>query len=315
MLFKTRTGNRQSLSVAFWKHHPVADQHSDTLVAATLAFHHATQGDIVKLTPAGNYQVADRGGCSEWQEDVLGRRTFVERAITHPEQWLQQTDTLTPLELEIIRAAKQLKKSLPNTPLLATVFLPLTQALMMTGSETLLTHLQCHPEEVTTGLKILTRCTQRLIAAYQDIGIDGIYLAAQHQSDAVIPRSIYRDFGLPYDQQIMQACRDLSLNILHIHGTMIHFEGVPQENNWMVHFELSEHNPEPEVYRTHCRCPAVIGLPCKVWQNDTELSPKINSLLQRFGQTSALLSADCVTPLNISSEHIASWIQRIRHVC
>lgn len=315
MLFETHTGNRQSLAVAFWKHHPVADQQSDTLVAATLAFHQATQGDIVKLTPAGNYQVADRGGYSEWQGDILGRRTFVERAITRPEQWLQQTGTLTPLELEVIRAAKQLKKLLPNTPLFATVFLPLTQALMMAGPDTLLTHLQSHAREVTTGLNILTRCTERLIAAYQDIGVDGIYLAAQHQSDAIIPRSIYRDFGMLHDQQIMQACHDFSLNILHIHGTMIHFEGVPQDNNWMVHFELSTHNPEPEVYRSHCRCPAVIGLPCKVWQNDTELSPKINSLLQRFGQTSALLSADCVTPLNISSEHIASWIQRIRHAC
>lgn len=308
------TNNSRNLSIAFWKHHPVEDQSTDGMIAATLAFHQQTQGDMVKLTPAGNYQIAGRGGDAEWLGDELGRRTFVKRAITAPEDWLKLRETVTPQELNIIEAARQLPARLGNDiPLLVTVFSPLTQALMLAGQDTLQAHLQYYPDAVLKGLEILTTTTKRLIVAYEEAGVNGIYYATQHLTDTAIPRHWYQHFGLSIDQEIMQLCHKFKFNILHIHGSGIHFDCLPTASNWMVHFELAENNPTPEEYRASCHCPAVLALPCSLWSHTESLTLEINQLLQRFRQNTALITTQCVVPLDIPNEQIASWIMRVRH--
>lgn len=304
----------QNLQIAFWKHHPIADQESESLINATLSFHQATQGDIVKLTPAGNYQIAERGGVAVWQNDYLGRRTFSNRAITHPDDWLNLSSELTTLELDVVFAAQQLRKKIDNNiPLLATVFSPITQALMLAGEDTLLTHLKAFPKQLDYAFNTLTHSTQQLISAYQDVGVTGIYFAAQHLSEKTIPRLLYKKSCLNYDSKVLDGCRNFELNILHIHGSNIHFELVPTHNNWMVHFEINSQNPKPEYFRTISHCPAVIGLPYETYYDRTTLINNINILLKRFNQNSALLSAECVIPLEIPTQHITSWIESIRH--
>jgi uroporphyrinogen decarboxylase len=184
---------------------------------------------------------------------------------------------------------------------------------MLAGRETLLLHLEHYPDALLIGLNTLAEATKRLIIALERVGADGIYYAAQHLADAVIPRQLYQRFGLNIDQQIMQLCQQFTFNILHIHGAGIHFDCLPTASNWMVHFELGDDNPTPEEYREHCRCPAVIALPCSFWSRTESLIIEINQLLQRFSQHSALITAQCVVPLNTPNEQIASWITRIRH--
>lgn len=301
--------------VAFWKHHPLVDQSATDLVAATLAFHQQTRGDLVKLTPAGNYQIAGRGGVDAWCGDELGRRTIVQRAIDRPQQWRTLADELGPLELEMVDAARQLRQQLPaDVPVLATVFAPLSQALMLAGPETLIAHLQTDPESVKAGLQILTRCSRRLIAAYQAAQVDGIYLALQHLSGDVLPAALYARIGDASDQAMIAACADLPINIWHIHGHAIHLACVPQTPNWQVHFELIEANPAPEAYRASSPCPAVIGLSPTLWRQATQPG-QTAQLLARFQQDTALLTTNCVLPLAIPESEIAAWVERIHHEC
>lgn len=301
---------------AFWKHHPVADQSARTLVDSTLAFHRVTQGRLVKLTPAGNYQVVGRGANADWCGDSLGRRTFLSRAVARPEDWLALDEQLTPLELDMVAAARSLSQALgPQVPLLATVFAPLTQALMLAGPQQLLAHLQSAPERVQAGLQRLTHGTQQLIAAYHAAGVSGIYLAAQHMSEEILGRDLYRLHGRRSDVEVMDACAQLEGNILHIHGASIHFDGVPVDGRWMVHYELGLENPSPESFRAVSRCPAVIGLPLEVWERAEGLEQAIGNALTRFGQQSALLTAPCVVPQAVPDERIASWLRRLEHVC
>ena len=314
-LFPDRCFPDGRVAGAFWKHHPVADQSARTLIASTLAFHRATQGCLVKLTPAGNYQVADRGAHADWCGDPLGRRTFHTRAIHRPQDWLKLDDQLTPLEQEMVGAAQSLSQSLgPKVPLLATVFTPMTQALMLAGPERLLEHLHASPDMVRAGLQRLTCGTERLIAAYHAVGAAGIYLAAQHLSVDTLSREIYRQHGRDSDARVMAACEYFEGNILHIHGASIHFDGLPTDGNWMTHYELGPDNPSPETYRAMSRCPAAIGLPLEVWDDPAHLRSAIGTALSRFGQEGALLTAPCVVPLAVPDERIASWIRNINHV-
>lgn len=301
-------------SVAFWKHHPVADQSTADLVAATLAFHRHTQGDMVKLTPAGNYQVAAFGGIAEWCGDALGRRTFVQYAITAPSQWTTLTDELSPLEMGVVEAARQLRQQLPtHIPVLATVFAPLTQALMLAGPEIFLAHLTSEPEAVLAGLQVLTHRSQRLISAYESVQVDGIYLALQHLSSAVLPEAQYARIGQSSDQAMIAACARLPMNIWHIHGHDIHFSCLPQTDNWQVHFELIDNNPAPETFRANSPCRAVIGWPPEHWRQTTQFAAETSRILARFQQHSALLTSNCVLPLAIPEREVAAWIERVRH--
>lgn len=302
------------LLAAFWKHHPLADQSAKTLVAATLAFQRATGGRLIKLTPAGDYQAAGRGGHAQWCGDPLGRRTILIRAINSPESWLNLADTLTSMERDMVAAARSLRQALPaDIPLLATVFPPLTQALMLAGPGPLLAHLESAPDAVLAGLARLTVSTRLLIAAYQEAGVNGIYLAVQHLSEAILPRRLYRRFGRDSDTCVMMACGGFEGNILHIHGVGIHFDGLPSTGPWLIHYELGANTPSPADYLAVCRFPAVIGLPFEVWGHPDKLKTTIRSYLADFGQHTALLTGPCVVPLAIPDAHIAAWIQGVGH--
>ncbi len=306
--------HQPKLSVAFWKHHPIADQSSDSLFAAIWAFQAETQGDIVKLTPAGNYQIAQRGGVAEWCGDDLGRRSFLTRAIHVPNDWLSISSNVTDLELSIVSVAQRLKQQLDSkTPLLVTIFSPVTLAIMLAGEETFLAHLHECPQLVLRGLNQLAFATEKLIEAYYQVGVDGVYLAAKHLSQTVISLPIYHKFCLAIDRRIINFCELFSTNILHIHGTQIHFDCLPNSHHWMVHFELHADNPSPEQYRACCLCPAVIGLPVEMWQQLDTLPSKINELLQRFGQQKALVTAECVVPLATPNQQLAVWIKSVRY--
>jgi amino acid adenylation domain-containing protein len=287
------------------------------LVAATLAFQAATQSAFVKFTPAGNYQIAQRGGQAQWCGDALGRRSFLSRAIQTPEDWagLRQQPVLTALELDMVSAAQQVRQALPpEVPLLATVFSPVTQALMLAGPETLQAHCHHAPQAVQAALACLSASTLALLAAYRQVGVSGVYLACQHLADAVLPQALYVQQAQQWDEQIMAACAGFEFNLLHLHGEGIHLHTLPREGRWWVHYELHPSNPSPELYRAACHWPAVLGLPVALWQNTQALPAEIERLLARFGQPGALLSAACVLPLDVPEAQIATWVQQTQQL-
>lgn len=296
---------------AFWKHHPLADQAADSLVRSTVQFQRETGCDLVKLTPAGNYQVAQRGMLESWNGDPLGRRTISGPAIRQVDDWSRLVLDTTALEWAMVAAARQLRDELgPQPVLLASVFAPLTQALMLAGADTLQQHLRSAPAAVLGGLEVLTRNSLHLIEAYREAGVDGLYLASQHHAAAQLERSLYARWGLAFDQRLLQAGHGFAINILHLHGSGIHLDGVPAGGPWMVHYELGPENPAPEALRALSACPAVLGLPCSRWLEGA-LQPDVQDWLARFGQASALLTAECVVPLAISNAQIGRWVAEV----
>lgn len=302
---------------AFWKHYPIADQSAQTLVAATLAFQSVTRSAIVKLTPAGNYQIADRGGLAYWDGDPLGRRSFRTRAVNTPADWFRiaQHTQLTPIEQAMVAAAAAVRAAIgPTTPLLATVFSPLSQALMLAGPERLAADLAAQHPALIAALDSLQHTTEQLIAHYAQAGVDGLYLAMQHLTEHNLPQLLYRQTGLRIDDAIMQACSRFSLNILHLHGTPIHLDcltatALHPGSSWMIHYELQPDNPSPERFRAQCACPVVLGLPFALWDQPERLAQAATAMRSRFAQAQALLTGPCVVPLAVTDTQIAQWVE------
>lgn len=306
------------LRAAFWKHHPVADQDGRTLFDATLAFHAATGTELVKLTPAGNYQIAQRGGAAQWCGDPLGRRSFTHRCIQTPADWARHDfgPPLTSLEVSMVEAARQLRQALPpEVPVLASVFAPLTLAAMLVGPEQLRHHLDAAPQAVAGALDQLTHSAQLLIAAYAEVGVSGIYLACQHLSAAVLPTPDYaRHQLLRWDLPVMDACARLPLNWLHLHGQQLLAHALPRNGCWQLHSEWHASNPSPQALHAAGAHPVALGLPLEMWRHPALLRHQLATLQAQLPQPAFWLTAPCVVPLEVPESDIAHWVQLTRQL-
>jgi uroporphyrinogen decarboxylase len=233
--------------VALWRHFPEEDQNPETLAAATLKFQETYDFDIVKVTPASSFAVKDWGVEDEWQNNPEGSRTNTKRVIQKPQDW----ETLKPLDpatsphlaaqLACLRLIKQ--NLSPETPVIQTVFNPLSQAKYLAGNDLLLEHIRKYPEAVMNGLKAITKTTTKFIEAAHETGLDGIFYAVQHAQGSLLELDEYKSIGLLFDQRTLAAAEDLWCNMLHLHGKDVYFSLLRLFNFQIVNWHDRETYP------------------------------------------------------------------------
>ena len=137
------------LPVALWRHFPVDDQSPERLAAATLNYQRTYDFDLVKVTPASSYCVKDWGAEDKSEGNTEGTRRYTKRVIQEPRDW-ENLSILSPSAphlagqlacLRLVRAGLD-----PETPMLQTVFSPLSQAKYLAGNDRLLVHIRNYPE-------------------------------------------------------------------------------------------------------------------------------------------------------------------------
>jgi uroporphyrinogen decarboxylase len=215
------------LAVALWRHFPVDDQRPEDLAAASLEWQTRYDFDFVKVTPASAYCLKDWGAADAWRGNPEGTRDYTQRVIQHPDDWT----ALKPLHprqghlAEMLRALALIGQGLGGaTPFIQTLFSPLSQARNLVGADRLPVHARQHPDELKAALTVITESTLRFLEAARATGLDGIFYAVQLATTRVFSLAEYREFGEPYDRQILQAASDLWLNVVHIHGDEVLFD-------------------------------------------------------------------------------------------
>jgi uroporphyrinogen decarboxylase len=210
--------------IALWRHFPGDDQRPEDLAAASVAFQRRWDFDFVKVTPASSFCLRDWGVEDEWLGNIEGTREYIRRPIRTAEDWL----ALRPLDPRAGRLGDQLRclelirRELPDTPILQTIFNPLAQAKNLVGAD-LVTMLRQHPREVQRGLETIAATTIAFVRAAQSIGIDGVFYAVQHASAQVMSADEYRVFGVEYDRRILAEAGGW-LNVVHLHGVDVYFD-------------------------------------------------------------------------------------------
>jgi uroporphyrinogen decarboxylase len=212
--------------VALWRHFPVDDQTPSGLASSVLMFQRTFDFDLVKVTPASSYCLKDWGVKDEWRGNPEGTRDYTQRVIQHPDDW-ERLPVLDPkrghlaAELECLHILSQ--ELGQTTPMIQTIFNPLSQAKNLAGGEQLLVHMRRFPQQLHAGLKTITESTQRFIQALQDSGIAGIFYAVQHAQYGLLSEAEYSAFGRAYDLQILEAASSMWLKMLHLHGSEVMF--------------------------------------------------------------------------------------------
>jgi uroporphyrinogen decarboxylase len=293
-----------------WRHFPVDDQTPDGLAAATAAYQRAFDFDLIKVTPASSFCLKDWGADDLWKGNPEGTRDYIRRVIQHPDDWTRLPlldpasghlgDQITCLRILTAEFA-------PGTPVIQTIFSPLAQAKNLVGGEELLVDLRRHPEALHAGLERITQTTIRFLEEARKTGIDGVFFAVQHAQFALLSPAEFDTFGRYYDLRVMEAARDLWLNIVHIHGKDIMFEKVSDYPAAVINWHDRQTPPSLQeakeaVHRVFCGGlrqweSLVIGTP------DQVRAESIDAIHQMQGRH-FILGTGCVVPVIAPSANL-----------
>lgn len=288
--------------VALWRHFPVDDQSPETLAKATVHFQRNYDFDFVKVTPASSFCVKDWGAEDEWRGDPEGTREYTKRVIHEPSDWekLRVLDPSAPHLAAQLECLRLIRAELgPDIPILQTIFSPLAQAKNLAANQTLMAHLNSHPEAVLNGLSTITETARRFVEACLEAGIDGVFYAIQHAQLDVMTGDQYQTFGFPYDQKLLEPAKELWCNLLHLHGHHINFTlhdklGFPIVN-W------HDRETTPSLGAAQDSYPVVVcgGLRqgTLVYGNQAEVRKEAADAIRQTDGKRFILATGCVAPI------------------
>lgn len=248
----------------FWTHMPGIDLDPERLAAETAAFAARYDLDFVKSMSNGLYCVEDWGAKCDFSEiERGGVARVVVSAVGAAGDWAQLGDVdveAGAFGRELRHFARLVELVGPEVPVLATVFSPLTIASKL-SNELHRDHLASAPQDLARGLDTITRVTCRFAEAAIARGCAGIFFAIQEASFGVLDEAAYREFGEPYDRQVLAAARATGgwFNVVHMHGEDVMFDLLRDYDADALNWHIGETPPAIRDYRAASGMRAIVG--------------------------------------------------------
>ncbi len=297
--------------IALWRHFPVDDQNPELLAASTLHFQDTYDFDIVKVTPASSFAVKGWGVEDQWMGDSEGSRRYTKRVIQEPSDWEKLTvhDPDSPHLSGQLACLRLIKQNLsPETPLIQTLFNPLSQAKNLAGNDLLLQHIHEYPEAVMKGLDMIAKTTAKFVEAVREVGVDGIFYAVQHAQANMLSLDEYNSFGVPYDQQVLEQAKDLWCNMLHLHGKDVYFSLLRFYNFQIVNWHDRETYPTLEEAHSLFNGALCGGLrqDTLVLEDQSKVKEEAADAIKQTKSHRFILGTGCVVPITASHGNLVA---------
>ena len=305
------------IPVAFWRHFPEEDQNPETLAAATIKFQQTYDFDIVKVTPASSFAVKDWGVEDEWQNNPEGSRGYTKRIIQSPQDWekLKPLDPTSPHLAAQLKCLKLIREKVgEDTPVIQTIFNPMSQAKNLAGNNLLLEHAKHYPESLVKGLETIAKTTVKFIEAVHDTGADGIFYAIQHAQGNMMELDEYKTICLPFDQEVLDPAENFWCNLLHLHGKDIYFSLLRLMNFQIVNWHDRESYPSLSEAQSVHRGVLCGGIRQDTLYSGTQAQVK-EEALDAIKQTKGrrfILGTGCVVYYQSPHENILTAIESAR---
>jgi uroporphyrinogen decarboxylase len=300
--------------VALWRHFPVDDQTPEGLAAKTVEFQNRYDWDLVKFTPTGTYGIEDWGAETVWKQNDMGVRTIVKHGVMAADQWPQLENyevTQGYIGRQIVALGLAAQALKDEAPILQTVFSPLTTARKLAGDR-IFSDLRTHAEEFKAGLAVITEVTTRFAQESLKAGAHGIFFATQQASYRLLSEAEYREFGLAYDLQILNAIRpSAEVLMLHMHGEDIMFHLTKEYPidivNW--HDQITA----PSLKEARQQFDGAVAGGVNEWHTllygkPKEIREEVAQSISQTGGCGYLVAPGCVIPGNTPDESI--WAVR-----
>ena len=306
--------------VALWRHFPVDDQSPQSLAAAALNFQRTYDFDLVKVTPASSYCIRDWGIGDKWNGAVEGTRDYVKRVVHQPEDW-QKLSILDPGSGSLgaqLECMEMIVKELgADTPVIQTIFNPLSQAKNLVGPEELLVHVRRYPEALHTGLKSITESTQRFVDAAGKTGIAGLFFAVQHAQYGLFSEAEYEEFGRAYDLQILEVVKESWLNMLHLHGKEVMFDLLSDYPVQVINWHDRETSPtlaEAQNRYAGVVCGGLRRWDTMVLGTSDQVNVEAQDAIQQTNGKHFILGTGCVLPTIVPHGNILAARRSVENV-
>ncbi len=289
--------------VAFWRHFPVDDQSPGGLASATIDFQRSFDLDLVKVTPSSSFCIKDWGADDEWRGDPEGTRDYTRRVIQHPADW-ERLPVLDPASGHLARQIECLRMILAElgseVPVIQTVFNPLSQAKNLIGRDNITVHLRRNPQALLAGLQTIAESTRRFVEAAAGVGVDGVFYAVQHAQYGLLTEQEYDTFGRTFDLQVLEAARDLPMNVLHLHGTEIMFEKFLDYPVSVINWHDQETGPS--LVEAQARFPGAVCGGLNRWETmvlgtPEKVASEARGAIRDTGGKRFILGTGCVLPV------------------
>jgi uroporphyrinogen decarboxylase len=289
--------------IALWRHFPVDDQSPERLARAVIEFQRRYEFDLVKVTPASSFCIKAWGAQDEWRAATEGTRDYINQVIQSPQDWgnLNEIDPLSGHLGDQLECLKLLRQEFGDeTPIIQTIFSPLSQAKNLVGKENLLIHLRRYPDALSEGLRRISETTQRYVQAVQDTGVAGIFYAVQHAQYGLLSDAEFKRFCRPYDLDILHSADKMWLKLLHIHGREVMFDNFTDYPVNIINWHDQE--TAPALKEGKMRFPGVVcgGLrryETMVLGAPEQVTAEAQAAIQATDGRRFILGTGCVVPI------------------
>lgn len=303
--------------VALWRHFPGQDERPETLADAHVRFWRRFGVDLLKVTPASGYYADDWGLRSAYRPNREGVRTYLDRPVKTPEDWLK----LRPLDVTAgrygreLRALRRIREAVRGeVPVLATVFSPLTVAKTLCGDRAVVRYLREQPDALCAGLEVITDVTARFAQECLSAGADGVFFATQMACEAAVTEEEYATFGRPYDLRVLEAVSGAEVVVLHAHGDRPYFDllaGYPVHAlNW------HDRRTPPSLRDARGRYSGCLcgGLDETTFadRDPTQVAHEATDALLQTGGRGHIVSPGCVIPVDTPEANVDAVVRAVR---
>ncbi|MBN1219797.1 MAG: uroporphyrinogen decarboxylase [Anaerolineae bacterium] len=296
--------------LSLWRHFHKQDTTPTGLASATLAFYHAYDFDLIKLTPSGFYAIADWGAQISPGKDDDHPPRLKKPVVKDPEDW-RDLAGLNPSEGnygDVLEAIGLIKNQLEedDAPLLMTIFSPMTTAYKLAGDR-LFDHLENHATDVHIGLATIAETTSRFADLTLEAGADGIFFASQLSRADMLSLEMCQTFVVRYDLIALERVQTQPAPlVVHLHGEKPYFETVNQYPAHAVSWHNHETGPSLKEALSLTDKTLMAGLDRTTLEQSTpnEVASQAREALADTGGQRLILAPACVIPPNTPLENL-----------
>lgn len=218
--------------ISLWRHFGGIDMSSQGLTDAMVGFQATFDFDFVKFMPTGTYTIMDWGAETVYEPNDTGIRTVKGLPIHTASDWshLAELDTGSGVFGMVNDALAETVRAIgPDTPVLQTIFSPLTTARKLGGAATL-AHVRQEPEAFAAAMDTIERVTARLIEDAVARGAD-IFYAVQSGTADVLTGQEFEAWETKVANRLFAAIPTGTIVVLHSHGDHLWFDEV---SRWKI---------------------------------------------------------------------------------
>lgn len=305
--------------ISGWRHFIDKEQNAEDLAESTIAFTKTYDWDWVKINPRATYLAEAWGN----QYDFADYQTVFPRQLTTvvpaaSNLWdlevkkASQTSSL----LEHLDAVRKIRQGLPDTPLIQTVFSPLTVLLFIVGRSAYVTKTVFGIEQPVTleslftehraaahhALHVIALTLADYVQELKHAGADGLFYAVTGTAHpGLFDSAKFDELSRPYDSIVLEAA-SYGKNILHTCGAHAQPEKFNDYRIDGISWDTeAEGNPG---LNAELKATKVGGVDHGLFAgNDVEqIEQQAKAALDQMKDQPFILSPNCAIPLTVTDE-------------